>query len=459
MAHVRARNNGRFTGYFEIGDRVRSAGTFDTYEEAYVRALDAQKTGLAPLARVTTPSHPLRQTYRVYAERWMQDNPGVSERTLRGYRGNMTNHVFPIIGNIKVADITRATIVGMLDKLEALGISAGVRAQCKAAVGSSFKPLVEQDLLPVSPTHGVKVLLPPPPDFDLVEPEDFQQIMAHLPTEGARLFATFLITTGARFGEAAEIRVTDINPRKRQVYIRRRVVEMSGFAKDGSRFHVVDGTKPGEQFGRKIRIPVAVSVDLVRWIEDHDMGEDDLLFPKHLITPGAHHDTSIVHPGRTFQKDGKAYRHGTAHGYTGGKCRCDNCRAALRRYRRELRRRQRIEAAQQRSGASQPSSRPSAKDHGRTTANYTGHLPNDKWRLVWRAAVKASGLGWYPRTHDLRHACATHLVARGVSLTEVQRMLGHQSIDTTMRYQHEVEWMTSKAAEMTEEFLGGAGAS
>ena len=36
----------------------------------------------------------------------------------------------------------------------------------------------------------------------------------------------------------------------------------------------------------------------------------------------------------------------------------------------------------------------------------------------------------------MRHAYATHLVEAGVELTEVQSILGHHSILTTVRYTH-----------------------
>jgi integrase len=56
-----------------------------------------------------------------------------------------------------------------------------------------------------------------------------------------------------------------------------------------------------------------------------------------------------------------------------------------------------------------------------------------KWPL-WRASKRASLrlIGW----HALRHTFASHLAMRGVPLKAVQELMGHATIEMTMRYAH-----------------------
>jgi integrase len=59
-----------------------------------------------------------------------------------------------------------------------------------------------------------------------------------------------------------------------------------------------------------------------------------------------------------------------------------------------------------------------------------GHLRWPLWRACDRAGIRR--LGW----HALRHTFASHLVMRGVPIVAVQELLGHSTVEMTMRYAH-----------------------
>lgn len=418
MAYAVQRAGGYSAYYRDHNGKRKSAGVFPTKKEALAAGVRAE-SGVAPEGLINEMS------LEEHARRWLnRTNPDVLPNTLRGYERVFRKHIIPFMGDRRVSRITRRDVEELIAHARSEGMSEHKVGEIKAALGACLRVLVPE-VLTYNPTHGIKIRRPPTKNFDLLQPDEIDRIIENLPTEGAQLFAKFLAITGCRHGEAAEIRVRDVNFRTREVSVTRRVIDLIRANNDGVRFQVIPGTKAGVNRGRTIGLSDKHLNWLKEWIRKNELQPDDLVFPDRLVNPD--HKTvrsySKPRPGETFTRDGKTFRHGTAYGYSGGGCRCEDCWEALRTYRASRRK-------------------------GRTPFQEVEHLPNNTWGKLWRAAVKKADLGWWPRPYDLRHAYATYLVAGGTSIEEVRILMGHQGVQTTMRYLHRVESQKSKARDI-----------
>jgi len=426
MAYV-VKRNGRFTGYYRKNGKRLSAGTWDTHDLAQYHALRAQENGSEEPSRAN-------MTLEQFVNEWLP-NADLMPITRKGYASVLANHVLPKIGHKRLTTISVREVRKLLSDLKAEGVGNATIAQAKASIGSAFKELVDSEEIASNPTHGVKVKVMGSDFQNVLDPEEFKKIIVHLPTEGAQLFAKFLIASGCRFGEASEIRVKDFNFKTGEVYVQRRASDVGrSHTKNGSRIMVIEATKSGHK--RSVTLSKALLQEIKQYISVKALAKDHLLFSKaSVLTEGKIRGSRETKSERPFAKDGKLFQHGTTYAYGHGGCRCDLCKESVRKYR-----------AKARAKAKPYQKQDSANDE-------MSHLSRDLWRNTWNKAIAKSGIDWSPRTHDLRHANATALLKNGVDVHEVKERLGHQSIKTTERYLHRIRNQRSEAGEIANDYL------
>ena len=71
------------------------------------------------------------------------------------------------------------------------------------------------------------------------------------------------------------------------------------------------------------------------------------------------------------------------------------------------------------------------------------HMSEKTIQNTVRDAVKKAGIVKHATVHTLRHSFATHLLQNGVNIREVQSLLGHKNVETTMIYTHVIRDMSN----------------
>lgn len=336
------------------------------------------------------------ETFDSYAARTIAVRPGADERTREDYLGMLRIHLSPVIGAKPLASLDRFDVAAVATRMNELGRKPKTIANVHGLLSSVLDEAVTDGLIPTNPAKGAL------PKFERDDDEgdgemtfltkaDWALLRKQIPEGTERDLAELLIGTGLRWSEATALRGKDVDLTTGRLSVRR------AWKRRGNTWRI--GTPKTKRSRRDIGL---------------SPGQLAMLRP-YVITAGD--------AGYLFTNSyGHPMRHNNFHEnvWTFAILAASNCHLhredfikAELAHRREKRRR--------RPSRSTPAGR--AK---------LGPLP---------PAPKPCGcpgtLTKRPRLHDLRHSHCSWLIDAGINIVEIQRRMGHESIQTTIdRYGH-----------------------
>jgi integrase len=206
-----------------------------------------------------------RVTLREWAEGWMASRVHLKPKTVASYESLLRSRVLPRWGDVPLARITHASVVGWVAEMRVGGLSAQRTRHAYHLLTAMLDAAVSDNRLPRNPAAGVKLPRLPRGEQRYLNHE---QVAALADAAGEyRTVVLVLAYCGLRWGEAAGLRVRRVDLLRGRLTVAETVVEIHGRA--------VFGTPKTHQ-ARSVPVPRFLREELARHLAGKS--PDELVF-------------------------------------------------------------------------------------------------------------------------------------------------------------------------------------
>lgn len=214
-------------------------------------------------------------TFGAIAERWIATKGTRAAKTVAGYRSLLDTVVLPRWENVPLRDMRFDDIQVWISclsvdgsaRFEGKGLSASRVRQAHQLVGAVLKFAVKAKHLPMNPAEGVEL-----PRLPETKQRYLTHEQLHRLSVACGRFRTFVLVLGycgLRFGEAAALRIGDVNLKSRRMRVSRSVTYVAGRG-------LVEGSTKNHS-ARTVPIPKFLEPLLATEVRGRDGSE--LVFP------------------------------------------------------------------------------------------------------------------------------------------------------------------------------------
>lgn len=223
--HIRAGGSTAHRVFFRLDGR-QTCFTFDDEQMAETFCTAVNKLGASRAVEL----HRLDRTPRGdrgsgwTVESWIKHHidhlTGVDKGTPDGYRGYLRNDIAPTLGAIPLAELSRDDISLWVNSLEEDGAAPKTIGNKHGFLSGALAAAVQAGHIAANPAAGTRLPRGEKAEMVFLTHEQFNQLNAAI-TEPWRPLAEFLVSSGARWGEATALRPSDVDQREHTVRISR----------------------------------------------------------------------------------------------------------------------------------------------------------------------------------------------------------------------------------------------
>jgi integrase len=452
MAYTQARpsktRGTRFAGYYIGADgKPKVAGTYPTEDEA-LDVAQRQEDFIRNQRAGTSPADKAAMTVEEFAKNRFLPRIDITPKAKQTYKSHLKNHVYPYIGRERVAAIDREQIyTHLVVTLTEAGATLVIRRAVRTVLSSMLQMAWDEGYRHDNPVGTIRLKGSPSKPVLVASHEQWNRFEGGLPFNTARVYARLNVTTWARQCEMRTFRPCDfefgpttmINITRSASY-----VTSDNHPEGHAGWVVQPNAKNGDW--RRFAISAQMAAMIRDHIQEHQIGDADLLFPQWMFAfrkadPGMQGAEGATPLEPLVSATGKSYEHGTMGARFTMNCHCVHCKAYAASYARESRARRRE------AGKGQGSRASAFRKDG------SEFLSVDVWTRIWRIGCEVAGLPLAFTPYNARHTGISWAVAKGVDLGRVRQRAGHGSLEVTSRYQAILDEEDTTLAESLEEIL------
>ncbi len=362
-----------------------------------------------------------RQTVSQFLAHWLEDvaRPRVRPRTLTTYEAAIERHLVPNLGRIRLAKLTPQHLQAWLRQLETDGVSANRRRYARVVLRMALNTAMRWRLV----TRNVATLIDAPRvvarEIRPFTPEESRAFLKAIDGDQLEAFFTVALACGLRLGEGLGLQWTDVDLDRGTLQVRRAVQRFGGSASArrpllAERKRLLKAIDEA-QADKNPDVAASLQIELKRVRE----ALKPIKTAVQVVEPKSSRSRRTIALPAVVVK-------------ALNRCRVRQLEARM--------------AAGKRW-----------QDSGFVFTTPTGTVldPRNLTR-AFKAILAANNLPPI-RIHDLRHSCATLLLAQGVNPRVVMETLGHSQVSLTLNtYSHVLPALQQNAAAKMDAILSQA---
>lgn len=230
---VRTRKRGKTWSYiFEAGQvngkrKVVEKGGFATEKEAYTAGVEKYNDFLHGNIGITSESITLKD----FMTNWLNEVVALNVKTttLQSYKTLLRYQIAPLIGDLKVQDITPTVLDKWIRDLQRTGLSFNTLSRAHTLLHQALSYAVyPAQLINTNPINYIKVPKSAPKNIvkrTIITPEQIKALLEKYPFgKSYHIPILLMYHTGMRIGEVVGLSWSDVNFETKELTVRRQIV-------------------------------------------------------------------------------------------------------------------------------------------------------------------------------------------------------------------------------------------